>query len=331
MSASKPTKLPRWASGTTAQITEPNEGKKDLGHVVAEHPPAQYFNWLFNLIYGWLSWLNNFEAVAHTWTALQTFAGGIAGNLAIDGNLSVTGEVDHSKSLKSAAPISGSDPKLVSEHPGYGAGAGSVRRYALGAGSSLALVETINAYWGIGSAWARDVADQPSFMIKLGVAGARAMAWPVGDATPFARELKTTEAGLKWSGVGAAAADANPPATTGITNELRAANTCKAWGSFEFKGTAAPKEFNTKGGFNVSGLVNATNGRFGVNFASPMADANYAPIITSKYGLYTTKIMAVEPTGFSFEVWTTDGVTQITPSSAEDAIFYVHVFGNQAS
>jgi hypothetical protein len=55
----KPTTLPRWATGGTASVTEPNEAKKDLGHQVAERPPAQYFNWLFKTIYSWLLYLQD--------------------------------------------------------------------------------------------------------------------------------------------------------------------------------------------------------------------------------------------------------------------------------
>src|SRR5260221_10162312 len=52
----KPSSLPRWADSGGA-ITEPSSGKKDVGWV-AEKPPYQYFNWLLNLIYTWLLWLD---------------------------------------------------------------------------------------------------------------------------------------------------------------------------------------------------------------------------------------------------------------------------------
>lgn len=56
---SKPTKLPEWASGGSAAITEPSEEKKDLGWVVAEKPAAQYFNWLLKNVYDWCTFLNS--------------------------------------------------------------------------------------------------------------------------------------------------------------------------------------------------------------------------------------------------------------------------------
>jgi hypothetical protein len=42
--------LPRWATAPTAQIVEPNEGKKDAGWI-AEAPPHDYFNWLLRRTY----------------------------------------------------------------------------------------------------------------------------------------------------------------------------------------------------------------------------------------------------------------------------------------
>lgn len=51
-----PNKLPRWAdNGGT--ISEPSEGKKDVGWT-AEKPTFGAFNWLLNLIYNWLGYLN---------------------------------------------------------------------------------------------------------------------------------------------------------------------------------------------------------------------------------------------------------------------------------
>lgn len=65
----KPDDLPRWSTDAdypagaqpwneTATKVEPIEGKKDEGFEPKERPPAQYLNWLFNLIYLWLVWLD---------------------------------------------------------------------------------------------------------------------------------------------------------------------------------------------------------------------------------------------------------------------------------
>ena len=54
---SKPTNLPAWATDGT-EIIEPSAGKKAKGHISGEQPIPQYVNWLLNLIYQWLLWLN---------------------------------------------------------------------------------------------------------------------------------------------------------------------------------------------------------------------------------------------------------------------------------
>lgn len=74
----KPLTLPRWASDPAAPITEPAEGKKDLGFEVGERPPAQVLNWWFGLVSLWVAWLNDLLGEALTWTAAHTFAGGLA-------------------------------------------------------------------------------------------------------------------------------------------------------------------------------------------------------------------------------------------------------------
>ena len=55
--ATKPTSIPRWAD-VGGDIVEPNSAKKDVGWVSAERPPAQYFNWLLNLTYQWIAFID---------------------------------------------------------------------------------------------------------------------------------------------------------------------------------------------------------------------------------------------------------------------------------
>lgn len=77
--AAKPTKLPRWGD-VSGDIVEPSSGKKDVGWVDEEKPPAQFFNWLLDLIFQWTDYLND---------------GALTGNHSIDGNLDITtGSVD---------------------------------------------------------------------------------------------------------------------------------------------------------------------------------------------------------------------------------------------
>lgn len=54
----KPTTLPRWADVGGA-IINPTSGKKDVGFVDEEKPPAEFLNWLFNENYNWASYLND--------------------------------------------------------------------------------------------------------------------------------------------------------------------------------------------------------------------------------------------------------------------------------
>lgn len=62
----KPTDLPEWATGPTADVQEPPPGKKAGGWQLLEKPPHQWFNWFFNLVYSWLAFLKDYaEGHAH--------------------------------------------------------------------------------------------------------------------------------------------------------------------------------------------------------------------------------------------------------------------------
>lgn len=74
---SKPTTLPEWATGGGASVVEPLLAEKQLGWVASTKPPASWFNWILLTIYNWIVWLDAFENTAHTWSALQTFTGGL--------------------------------------------------------------------------------------------------------------------------------------------------------------------------------------------------------------------------------------------------------------
>lgn len=51
----RPTKLPEWATGGSALVTEPNQAKKELGWTAAEDPPPGYFNWYQELVHDWVA------------------------------------------------------------------------------------------------------------------------------------------------------------------------------------------------------------------------------------------------------------------------------------
>lgn len=54
---SRPSKFPRWATDTGG--SEPLEEEKDDGWETNEVPPSGYMNWLQNLAYQWLVWLDS--------------------------------------------------------------------------------------------------------------------------------------------------------------------------------------------------------------------------------------------------------------------------------
>ena len=72
---SKPSSLPRWASvaQTPTNIVEPASGNKDAGFEENTQPPAQWFNWLFNLLYQWAAYLDGIEAESLDWSVPQSF------------------------------------------------------------------------------------------------------------------------------------------------------------------------------------------------------------------------------------------------------------------
>ena len=78
--------LPRWAdtvAGDPSKVSEPASGKKDIGWLVGEKPPAQWENWMRLQDYNWLVWLDAFETEAHTWTKLQTLTASVLNTRAI--------------------------------------------------------------------------------------------------------------------------------------------------------------------------------------------------------------------------------------------------------
>ena len=52
--ATKPSSHLNWTDGDAAKVQEPTVGKKLLGWVANERPPAEFFNWLFWRIILWV-------------------------------------------------------------------------------------------------------------------------------------------------------------------------------------------------------------------------------------------------------------------------------------
>ena len=53
----EPIALPEWATNEV-NVVEPTGGRKAAGWEPSQRPPAGYFNWLGNVTYKWLEWLN---------------------------------------------------------------------------------------------------------------------------------------------------------------------------------------------------------------------------------------------------------------------------------
>jgi len=76
--ATKPATLPRWATDLTNN-TAPTSGQQDTGWTSNQVAVSSYFNYLAELVYRWMAYLND---------------GALTGNHTIAGTLGVTGDVD---------------------------------------------------------------------------------------------------------------------------------------------------------------------------------------------------------------------------------------------
>lgn len=82
---SKPSLLPRWATGVSATV-QPEESKKTTGFVAGEKPAPKVFNWLFNNIYGWCAYVSgmnedpDFLSLPFVWTGNHRFQNGVTAN-----------------------------------------------------------------------------------------------------------------------------------------------------------------------------------------------------------------------------------------------------------
>lgn len=87
--ATKPSSLPVWAT-TGGTTTTPSGGQQAAGFAINTKPPAKWVNWLFNLIYQWIQYIDNpvgvgagagFSATGGaTGNGLEGTGGGTSGN-----------------------------------------------------------------------------------------------------------------------------------------------------------------------------------------------------------------------------------------------------------
>lgn len=74
----QPSDLPRWASTTDDNVTEPSSTLKDEGYEPGAEPAAEEHNWLWKKLYLWMVYLKDLVTEDLTWTGVQTFQGGVA-------------------------------------------------------------------------------------------------------------------------------------------------------------------------------------------------------------------------------------------------------------
>lgn len=110
----RPASLPVWA--TAGDIAEPGSGKKALGWVTGEQPPAQYFNWYQNLTYLWIEALAEenddapYLAASNTFTgALNTFTGDVAvsDDITANDDIFAGGDIGAGGGVTAAGAVSG--------------------------------------------------------------------------------------------------------------------------------------------------------------------------------------------------------------------------------
>lgn len=105
MPSPKPPSAADWDT-TLANLLAPPGGQIASGWANSQVVPSNWLNWWMNLVGTWTDYLNDFETHALTWTALQTFMGGLTtppgapatldsltvnNNASIGGNLTLTG------------------------------------------------------------------------------------------------------------------------------------------------------------------------------------------------------------------------------------------------
>jgi hypothetical protein len=95
----RPSAFPRWATGGTAAIAAPSSPEQDVGHIPQTILTAQLANWLQNLVYQWLVYLDG--ATPTTTTAPSAVTATTVATIGTDAGAA---HADHVHSLPTAAP-----------------------------------------------------------------------------------------------------------------------------------------------------------------------------------------------------------------------------------
>lgn len=114
--ATKPVKLPEWATDPGADVVEPSVGQKGDGWDVSDRPPAGWLNWLQELTYDWLNWVDT------------VFDDGSAGNIVAVAGLESTATETNGTGVKGVGKDFGSGGRFES---GITAGAVGLSGHAM--------------------------------------------------------------------------------------------------------------------------------------------------------------------------------------------------------
>jgi hypothetical protein len=324
--ATKPTTLPRWATDGAALLVEPNEGKKDIGWVVAEPPPAQVVNWQENLTYQWCAYLDDLENQALVWTKQHNWTAPVVVQ---------PGSPDYDNADAITATGNGVGRGITA----VGGSSGGVGLYCLGGTNSYGL-EVAGHGTGVGAVIAGGVSGRGAHISAGGGNNTGARVWGTGtgvaaeffggasggsglEATPggsstVAVDCKT--GGVKFSGT-------QPTSTADPgQNVLWALLGARAFGHITTNGSGG---VTVSDGCNVA-TVGVTSSYVQITVARAFASVNYcclafpsdatARIMSGEYASRTT-------TSFRIYTWNDAGVT-VNPSTVAFRFCFV-VFGRQ--
>jgi hypothetical protein len=83
MPVPKPSTLPQWATNASTTVN-PSAGRKATGWIPGDKPAARHVNWLFNLIYQWIQWVNDLANQTWVWNGSHSFNAGLTSGGDID-------------------------------------------------------------------------------------------------------------------------------------------------------------------------------------------------------------------------------------------------------
>ncbi len=239
--------------------------------------------------------------------------------------------------IKTATPLNANDPRLALFAEGFGGelAAGAVRRYISGAEATLTMHEAINATNEQGS-WLRVVANQPAMVIHFGLGAAFGQVsiatLAVGEVTWRIQRLSPVKLGFIATAAGEGET-ANPTADTAVTNELRAKNIPKSFGTVDW---SAVDGATLRGGFNAAEPVVGAATDLEMTFPAAMADGNYAVMVSeSSNDAYTVRAARTvgnsrDATKIVFNVFDANGA-RVNWSTVGAVAFDFIVFGQQNS